>query len=63
MADPKRVITLKDRECSELVEYLMEARNQRIEDGKPTDRVCDLMIKIIDSPPEREMRFPERAAR
>ena len=53
MTDQKRVITLKERECSELVEYLMEARNQRIEEGKPTDRVCDLMIKIIDSPPGR----------
>jgi len=63
MADPKRVITLKDRECSELVEYLMEARNQRIEEGKPTDRVCDLMIKIIDSPPGKEARMPERAGR
>lgn len=63
MADPKRVITLKDRECSELVEYLMEARNQRIEDGKPTDRVCDLMLKIIDSPPEKKARELERAAR
>ena len=63
MGDQKRVITLKERECSELVEYLMEARNQRIEEGKPTDRVCDLMIKIIDSPPGREARMPERAAR
>ncbi len=59
----KRVITLKDRECSELIEYLMEVRNQRIEKGKPTDRVCDLMIKIIDSPPGREVRVPERVAR
>ena len=62
MGKEKRVITLGDNECSELVSYLMEARNQRIEEGKPTDRVCDLMLKIIESP-VKEQRQPERAAR
>ena len=62
MGTDKKVITLGNNECSELVSYLMEARNQRIEEGKPTDRVNDLVLKIIDSP-IKDQREPERAAR
>ena len=63
MAEPKKVITLDSSECKEMVEYLMEARNRRVEDGKPTDRVCDLMLKIIDAPPAKNARKAEREAR
>ena len=63
MTESRKVITLPSNECSELVEYLMEARNQRIEDGKPTDRVSDLMLKIMDSPTKKEARRAEREAR
>ena len=63
MAEPKKVITLPNNECSELVEYLMEARNQRIKEGKPTDRVSDLMLKVIDSPSKKEARRADREAR
>lgn len=63
MAEQKKVITLEGSECSELVEYLMETRNRRIEEGKPIERVSDLMIRIIDSPSKKEARKIDREAR
>ena len=63
MLDEKRVVTLNDYEQRLMVRGLTDFRNDALRDGKPTEDVDDLILKIIDAPTKREKRRADREAR
>ncbi len=63
MRDEKRVVTLNDYEQRLLVQGLTDFRNDAIRDGKPTEDVDDLILKVIDAPMRRGKRRSDREAR
>lgn len=63
MADGKRVLSLDAEEHSLLVNGLNEFRNDCLRDGKPTEDVEDLILKVIDAPAKRKQRWFDREAR
>ena len=63
MAEGKRVLSLDAEEHSLLVNGLNEFRNDCLRDGKPTEDVEDLLLKVIDAPPKRKQRWFDREAR
>ena len=46
-----------------MVRGLTDFRNDTLRDGKPTQDVDDLILKVIDAPTKREKRRADRAAR
>ena len=63
MAEGKRVLSLDAEEHSLLVNGLNEFRNDCLRDGKPTEDVEDLILKVIDAPAKRKQRWFDREAR
>ena len=63
MASDKKVVTLEEHEQRLMVRGLTDFRNDALRDGKPTEDVDDLILKIIDAPTKREKRRADREAR
>ena len=63
MSDEKRVVTLNSFEQRLMVRGLADFRNDALRDGKPTEDVDNLLLKVIDAPAKREKRRGDRAAR
>lgn len=63
MRDEKRVVTLNDYEQRLMVRGLTDFRNDALRDGKPTEDVESLILKVIDAPIKRGKRRGERDAR
>ena len=63
MRDEKRVVTLNSFEQRLMVQGLNYFRNDALRDGKPTEDVDNLIIKVIDAPTKREKRRADREAR
>ena len=63
MRDEKRVVTLNSFEQRLMVQSLNDFRNNALRDGKPTEDVDNLLLKVIDAPTKREKRRAEREAR
>ena len=60
MRDEKRVVTLNDYEQRLMVRGLTDFRNDALRDGKPTEDLDGLILKVIDAPtmgPPRNRRF------
>ncbi|MDO4810455.1 MAG: hypothetical protein Q3985_00795 [Eubacteriales bacterium] len=64
MADSNRVVVALDPfEQRLMVSGLADFRNALIHDEKPTEDVDDLIVKVIDAPPEQKKRRGGREAR
>lgn len=63
MRDEKRVVTLNGFEQRLMVAGLTDFRNDAIRDGKPTEDVDDLILKVIDAPTKRQKWRADREAR
>lgn len=63
MASDKKVVTLEDHEQRLMVRGLADFRNDAIRDGKPTDEIDDLLLKVIDAPPKRKRGLWRNEAR
>ena len=50
MRDEKRVVTLNDYEQRLMVRGLTDFRNDALRDGKPTEDLDGLILKVIDAP-------------
>ena len=62
MADEK-ILSLDDFEQRLMVRGLTDFRNDALREGKPTEDVNDLILKVIDAPTKREKRRADREAR
>lgn len=63
MASDKKVVTLEEHEQRLMVRGLADYRNDAIRDGKPTDDIDDLLLKVIDAPPKRKRGLWRNEAR
>lgn len=63
MADEKRVVMLDDFEQRLMVNGLTDFRNDALRDGKPTEDLDNLLLKVIDAPTKKEKRRADREAR
>ena len=63
MRDEKRVVTLNGFEQRLMVAGLADFRNDAIRDGKPTEDLDGLILKVIDAPTKRQKRRADREAR
>ena len=63
MRDEKRVVTLNNYEQRLMVRGLTDFRNDAIRDGKPTEDLDGLILKVIDAPTKRQKRRANREAR
>ena len=67
MRDEKRVVTLNDFEQRLMVAGLTDFRNDAIRDGKPTEDLDGLILKVIDAPaikePPRNWKFRGEGSR
>lgn len=63
MAEEKVVVTLDNFEQRLMVSGLADFRNDLIRDEKPTEDVDELILKVIDAPPEKARKKADRAAR
>ena len=63
MAADKKVVTLEEHEQRLMVRGLADYRNDAIRDGKPTDDIDDLLLKVIDAPPKRKRGLWRNEAR
>lgn len=63
MAEEKVVVTLDNFEQRLMVSGLADFRNDLIRDEKPTEDVDELILKVIDAPPEKVRKKGDRAAR
>ena len=62
MADEK-ILSLDDFEQRLMVRGLTDFRNDALREGKPTEDVHDLILKVFDAPTKREKRRADREAR
>lgn len=53
MREEKCVVTLDSQEQRLMVKGLTGFRNDAIREGKPTEDVDDLILKVIDAPVQR----------
>ena len=60
---PKYYLTLSADDLAMVKGILLWWRNKLIREGKPTEDVDDLILKIIDAPTKREKRRADREAR
>ena len=63
MRDEKRVVTLNGFEQRLMVAGLTDFRNVALRDGKPTEDLDGLILKVIDAPTKRQKRRADREAR
>ncbi len=63
MREEKCVVTLDSQEQRLMVKGLTGFRNDVIRDGKPTEDVDDLILKVIDAPVRRRKWRRSREAR
>lgn len=63
MRGEKRVVTLNGFEQRLMVAGLTDFRNDAIRDGKPTEDLDGLILKVIDAPTKRQKRRADREAR
>ena len=63
MAEEKRVIAMDCYEHRLIVAGLNDFRNDLIADGRPTEDVDDLLLKVIDAPTKKQKRKADREAR
>ena len=63
MADEKVVVTLDSFEQRLMVNGLNDFRNDLIRDGKPTEDINTLLLKVIDAPAKKPSRKAERGER
>ena len=59
----KKILSLDDFEQRLMVRGLTDFRNDALRDGKPTEDVDDLILKVIEAPTKREKRRADREAR
>ena len=57
----KRVITLDDYEHRVLVRGLNDSRTLALREGKPTEDLDGLLLKVIDAPAKKRRRFSREA--
>ena len=62
MRDEKRVVTLNGFEQRLMVAGLTDFRNDALRDGKPTEDLDGLILKVIDAPTKRQKRRADREA-
>lgn len=55
--EKKRYITLDDSEWKIVINALNDLRNSLIWQGRYTDAVDDIMIKVINTKPKRKLFF------
>ena len=55
--EKKRYITLDDSEWKIVINALNDFRNSLIQQGRYTDAVDDIMIKVINTKPKRKLFF------
>lgn len=55
--EKKRYITLDDSEWKIVINALNDLRNSLIRQGRYTDEVDDIMIKVINTKPKRKLFF------
>ena len=55
--EKKRYITLDDSEWKIVINALNDLRNSLIRQGRYTDAVDDIMIKVINAKPKRKLLF------
>ena len=60
MAEEKVVVTLDNFEQRLMVSGLADFRNDLIRDGKPTEDINALLIKVIDAPEKKPKRKFDR---
>mgnify|MGYP007026357721 FL=1 len=60
MAEEKVVVTLDNFEQRLMVSGLADFRNDLIRDGKPTEDINALLIKVIDAPEKKPKRKIDR---
>ena len=63
MTDTKRVLTVSDFEHRLLIGCINKARNEYMEEGKPVEKVNELLIKTIDAPTPKDKRNADREER
>ena len=63
MSEDKKVVTLSDFEQRVLVKGMSEYRHDLIQDGKPTEDVDDVILKVIDAPSKKAKRWGAREDR
>ncbi len=63
MADERVIVALDGFELRLLVNGLNEFRTNLREDGRPTEDVDDLILKIINAPTKKQKRQQGREAR
>ena len=63
MASHKKVVTIEEKDHRIMVLGLADYRNDAIRDGKPTDDIDDLLLKVIDAPPKRKRGLWRNEAR
>lgn len=61
MSEDKCVVTLDNFEQRLMVKGLTDFRNDALRDGKPTQDVDDLILKVIDAPPKKRRLFGREA--
>lgn len=59
----KKILSLDDFEQRLMVRGLTDFRNDALRDGKPTEDVDGLILKVIEAPTKREKRRADREAR
>ena len=57
----QRVITLDDYEHRVLVRGLNDSRTLALQEGKPTEDLDGLLLKVIDAPAKKRRRFSREA--
>ncbi len=59
MSEEKKILALDKYEYGVIFHALNDERNQMIKEGRPTDAVDDVLLKVIElieEPPEKEKR-------
>ncbi len=57
----ERVVTLDDYEHRVLVRGLNDSRTLALRDGKPTEDLDGLILKVMDAPKRKNRRFAREA--
>lgn len=63
MAQTQHVIRVSDYEQRLMVAGLNDYRNDLIREGKPTEDINTLILKVIDAPAKKPARKAERGER